>query len=51
MKPILRVIRYVAATVLALSVGTVASCSTMGGGGGMHYLVDPLGLSAQETST
>ena len=51
MQPILRVIRYAAATLLALSVGTFASCSTMGGGGGMHYLVDPLGLSAQDTPT
>jgi hypothetical protein len=27
--------------VLASLIGTVASCGTMGGGGGMRYLVEP----------
>jgi hypothetical protein len=42
MKSMLRRIGIVAALVLAALAGTVPSCGTMGGGGGMKYLIDPL---------
>jgi hypothetical protein len=42
MKTILRIFRWLAAMALAGSMGIVPGCATMGGGGGMHYLMtDP----------
>jgi len=44
MSRISRIFRYVVAFVLACSVGSLASCGTMGGGG-MRYLAEPAPLS------
>jgi hypothetical protein len=42
MTSILRGLKILVAIVLTYAVGTLPSCSTMGGGGGMKYLIDPL---------
>ena len=36
----MRVLKWLVALGFASMMGTVSSCSTMGGGGGMKYLVD-----------
>jgi hypothetical protein len=41
MNSMLRKLKILAAVVLAAMVGTVPACGSMGGGG-MHYLIDPL---------
>ena len=41
MKSMLRRIKMLAAIALAAMVGTVPACGSMGGGGGMKYLIDP----------
>lgn len=42
MNSILRGLKVLVAIVLASAVGTLPACGTMGGGGGMKYLIDPL---------
>jgi hypothetical protein len=42
MRSILRRLMVMVAIVLAFAAGTLPACGTMGGGGGMKYLVDPL---------
>ena len=37
----MRTLKTLVAVLLASVIGTVASCGTMGGGGGMRYLVEP----------
>jgi hypothetical protein len=41
MNSMLRRIKTLVAIVLAAMVGTVPACGSMGGGGGMKYLIDP----------
>ena len=42
MRSILRGVLMLVAIVLAFAVGTLPACGTMGGSGGMKYLIDPL---------
>ena len=51
MNEMLRKLRAIVAAVLTCAVGTLPSCASMGGGGGMHYLVDPVSFAVQGTST
>ena len=37
----MRTLKTLVAVLLASLIGTVSSCGTMGGGGGMRYLVEP----------
>lgn len=37
-----RGLKLLVAFVLGVVVGTLPACGTMGGGGGMKYLIDPL---------
>ena len=37
----MRTLKTLVAGLLASVIGTVASCGTMGGGGGMRHLVEP----------
>ncbi len=41
MRMVVRTTRWIAALLFAGLVGTIPACGTMGGGGGMKYLVDP----------
>ncbi len=41
MGSMLRTLKALIAVVLASAIGILPSCSTMGGGGGMKYLVAP----------
>jgi hypothetical protein len=43
----MRTFKAIVVALLASLIGTVASCSTMGGGGGMRYLVDPPSFAAE----
>ena len=38
----MRTVKTLVAVLLASLIGTVSSCGTMGGGGGMRYLVEAL---------
>ena len=40
MRMVARMTRWIAALALASMVGTIPACGTMGGGGGMKYLID-----------
>lgn len=42
MTRMLRGLKMLVAFVLGIFVGTLPACGTMGGGGGMKYLIDPL---------
>lgn len=46
MRGILRAFRWIAAMALAGAVGIVPACGTMGGGGGMKYLIEPATASS-----
>jgi len=39
---ILRRLKMLVAFVLGIAVGSLPACGTMGGGGGMKYLIDPM---------
>ncbi|MHB8495899.1 MAG: hypothetical protein ACYC9Z_17910 [Casimicrobiaceae bacterium] len=51
MSEMLRKLRAIVAVVLTCAVSSLPSCATMGGGGGMHYLVNPPSFNAQDSST
>jgi hypothetical protein len=47
----MQTLKAIIVAVLASLIGTVASCSTMGGGGGMRYLVDPVPVTSAAVET
>ena len=46
MNKMLRRLRAIVAVVLTCAISSLPSCASMGGGGGMHYLVGPPGFAA-----
>lgn len=51
MNNMLRKLRAIVAVGVTCAISSLPSCASMGGGGGMHYLVGPPGFAAHFSAT